>query len=540
MDPWSTHHLDLIPRLGWVTEPTPVTEHAAIARRLGLGGLWIKRDDRLAVLCGGTKPRKLDYLLAAKPFAAADGWHAAGSIGSGHLVALAQAAKQLGRQLHAHAFWVPPSPQILDNLAFVASHTEHLCFYEGRVRMALRRPQLFSSAYRGRPVIPPGASTPDATLGMVRAGLELGEQIREGLLPRPERIYVALGSGGTAAGLVVGLSLAQVETSLHAVATVERSLSSASRLRDLIHATWRALHHHLPRLEPHPTQLIPWRIDRQSLGRGYAHESDAGEAAMTLLLTEDVQLEGVYTAKAMASLQRDAKRERLGPCLFWHTAHRGPLPHDDNWQTRLPAALARRLARPSGSSRRRLLLAGGAAAALGLVGIGRVTGYAPWPQWQGAVLAAWEAQVLRAAAEAFLPHATREQLDLLPMGVDHFLCTMPKGLILEIHGLIALVEHGTTPLGLRLSRLTELPPPERAEFFSRLEGHRGLLAQAARGLRDLCLMGFYRQPSTWAALGYEGPWVKRSDDPSADPRPEWPTYEALKASRGVMPKGVVS
>jgi D-cysteine desulfhydrase len=67
-------------------------------------------------------------------------------------------------------------------------------------------------------------------LGVVRAGLELSGQIRSGVLPEPERIYVALGTGGTAIGLSIGLALGGVRTKVVAVAVVESVLSSEARL----------------------------------------------------------------------------------------------------------------------------------------------------------------------------------------------------------------------------------------------------------------------------------------------------------------------
>lgn len=75
-----------------------------LAAELGLAWLGVKRDDQLDALSGGSKPRKLDYLLAAPPFADAPSWAAVGAIGSGNLVALTGAAAVLGRRLDAHVF----------------------------------------------------------------------------------------------------------------------------------------------------------------------------------------------------------------------------------------------------------------------------------------------------------------------------------------------------------------------------------------------------------------------------------------------------
>src|SRR5256885_1804915 len=53
--------------------------------------------------------------------------------------------------------------------------------------------------------VPLGGSTPLGTLGHVNAALELAEQVAAGALPEPAAVVVPLGSGGTAAGLLLGL-----------------------------------------------------------------------------------------------------------------------------------------------------------------------------------------------------------------------------------------------------------------------------------------------------------------------------------------------
>ena len=44
------------------------------------------------------------------------------------------------------------------------------------------------------------------------AAYELADQVRAGLLPEPSSLYVPVGTGGTQAGLVVGLRLAGLRT----------------------------------------------------------------------------------------------------------------------------------------------------------------------------------------------------------------------------------------------------------------------------------------------------------------------------------------
>lgn len=342
---WRLVNLDPLARLGWVDAPTPLTPLPDLAERLGVDALTIKRDDLSPPLCGGTKPRKLDYLLATTPLAQAAAWHSMGAIGSGHLAALTAAAHRLGRRLFAHCFWEPISGNVVENLAFVASGPTVLRYHASRSSLLVNHPRLLlAKEVEGFPVIPPGATTPAGMVGLVRAGLELAEQIEAGVLAQPDRIYVALGSGGTVVGLSVGLALGGVRTTIHAVAVVERPLATAGRLNALT----RQLRGYLETRGlgwPAGLRPVPVLIDRKHLGRGYGLPTTDSRAACEILSAHGIALEPVYTGKAMAALVADGRRRQIGPVLFWHTAHRPGLDASPEWRSRLPAALDRRLGR---------------------------------------------------------------------------------------------------------------------------------------------------------------------------------------------------
>jgi len=548
---WSLDDLDVIPRRGWLDQPTPVTPLPRVAAALGLEHLAVKRDDLCGPLFGGTKPRKLDYLLASPPFAEAEAWAATGGIGSGNVVAVTAAAQELGRKAHAHLFWTPISAGILDNLAFTASGAETLTFYGSRVALALKSPGLVLSAAPssdggGIPAIAPGATSPLGMVGLVRAALELREQVRAGELPEPARLYVPLGSGGTAAGLSVGLGLAGLRTAVVAVAVVERPLALGSRLRALQRQLVALLEAQGIRPVPPPAPLV---IERGHLGRGYAVPTAEALAACELLASEGLTLEPVYAGKAMAGLLADAAhaahaahaaRKRLGPVLFWQTARRSPLPRDERWRERLPPALAKRIADPGAArvGRRRVLVGLGAAAAAGVLGARFLGGYPDLPGFRGAVLSEREAHIVAAAAEALLPaEATAAERGEIAPRLDRYLNGMSARTLREVSAMLLLVEHGTSALGGRLRRFTSLDPAARSVYLAGLEARGGLISQAYRGLRDLVMLAYYQQPSTWAALGYEGPRVPLDHDPRGKLRADWPAYDAMVAPRGAVPRG---
>jgi D-cysteine desulfhydrase len=531
--------LDAIPRLGWVAEATPVTPLPALATGLGLEFFGVKRDDLCEPLHGGSKPRKLDYVLAAQPFVDAPVWAGVGGIGSGALVALTAAAAKLGRRLEANVFWTTVSAGVVDNLAFTASGPTEVRFYPSRVAIALRRPSLFGVGKgSGLALVAPGATSALGMVGSVRAGLELAAQIRAGELPEPERLYVAFGSGGMAAGLSVGLALGGVRTTVAAIAVVERLISTRARLRGLQREVIAVLERAGIAT---PTALPEIAVDRAHLGRGYAEPTAESLAACEALAAEGIELEPVYTGKAMAALRDDARRLGLRRVLLWQTARRSPLPHAADWRARLPPALARALVDPAAFGRRigrrRVLRTFGAVAAVGLAA--RVTGYPALPGWHGEVLSTWEALVVAAAAEALLPPAaTAAELASIPARVDRYLVGMPPPVRREVHALLAFVEHGTA-LARHVSRFTRLPVAAREAFLADLEARGGVTSQAYRGLRDLCMLALYQQPSSWAALGYDGPRQPLDYDPRGPDRWPWPAYDAMVAPAGALPRGVV-
>ncbi len=523
--------LDAFPRLGWVEAATPITPLPALAHELGLGWLGAKRDDQAPDLYGGSKVRKLDFALAAPRLADAPRWISFGAIGSGHLATLTAAASHLGRRLLAHCFFEPLGPWVEEELAFTASGPTELTYCRTRLRLASRFPR--ELAGRGEGVVPPGATDGVGMLGMVRAGLELAEQMDAGELPALDRVYVPLGSGGCAVGLSLGLALGGRRPTIHAVAAVERWFSRTGRLRRLLEASREALRDRGidARLDPAP--LV---IDRTQVGPGYGHATAASLRAVGSLAPLGLDLEPVYSGKAMAALREDAATARGARVLFYATGHRRPLPHAPDWEARLPAALQHdlRAARGARGGRRRWI-AGGVAAAAGVALGARLGFHRDVAGWRGHTLYAWEGAVLAAAAEAIVPERAGGAIpggvspDAIAVHVDRYLIGMPPGTRTEIHAMLALIEHGTWLEG-RALRFTRLAPSARRAVLAGLAGRGGDLALAAKGLRDLCYLGYYQDPRTWPELGYGGPWVRAGAGPRGP-------YDALVAPAGAAPPG---
>lgn len=537
MTAWSLSTLDPIPRLGWVDAPTPVEALPEAADELGFSWFGVKRDDRIEALRGGNKVRKLDYLLALEPFASAQRWASLGAVGSGHLAATTLAAAELGRTLEAHVFWEPASPSVTENLACIASGPTEIHFRHNRFGLVLRSWRVFRGRRDGpTPCIPAGGTVPEGVVGIVRGALELAAQIDAGELPAPDVIVVPWGTGGTAVGIALGLALAGKPTEVRAVATLEGWAVPTSVLGHHMQAALAYFERQglaLPK-DFTPSTVVPVR---GFVGPGYGHTTPDGLEAVQWLRGHGAGAEPIYGGKALSALRAHAGELAGKRVLYWLTNHGGNLPTDPSWRERLPKPLQARLDGGRGPTRRRVLLGAGAAALL-VTGWRHTVGYGDFAGWQGLVLSRKEALVVAAAAEAVIPDRPGPLPTDGPTGrevaeaVDRYLVGMPKPMQLEIHGMFELLEQGTA-LDLQLARLTKADPARRLRFLLRLESFGGLIAQASRGIRDLCLLGWYQDPRTWPELGYNGPLVPEGGMGGTS------RYAPLVAAPGQDPKGAL-
>jgi 1-aminocyclopropane-1-carboxylate deaminase/D-cysteine desulfhydrase-like pyridoxal-dependent ACC family enzyme len=312
--------------------PTPLQLAAPATLPGECAGLWLKRDDACARPYGGNKVRKLEFLLADALRKQHDSVFTFGVAGSNHALATAIYAASVG--LEARLLLTPQS-----NSSFVgrnlrmgrwAGARQIHCATEAE---ALRKARILELGGRGttRPPyrIPGGGSSPLGAVGFVNAGLELAEQVRAGLMPEPDDVYLALGTMGTAAGLALGFAAAGLRTRLVLVRVVRADIASPRRFRALYHGTARLLHRHDPRFPLAPVDGSRIETRHEFIGPGYARFTEEGMAALEFARRAfGIRLEGTYTGKAFACLLADLESGRLAGrhVLFWNTYNSQPLP----------------------------------------------------------------------------------------------------------------------------------------------------------------------------------------------------------------------
>jgi len=310
----STHALfDAHPALAKTLPRTELGHFPSRIDQAKRTNLWTKRDD----LLGGGKTRKLELYFGDAKAAGKTRIVTSGGTGSNQAVAVARFGRAHGFDVGVYLAPQPLSSLVATNLAADAALGAEVRRFPSVIEAhseALREAKERGDTY----VIPPGGTTPLGTLGFVSAGLELARDVESGRMPAPRRVYVALGLGGTSAGLAIGLALAGMKSEVVAVRTSNPTSVTLSTLRAIHEETMsflRARDASVPAIAFHDVHV---HIDPRWVGGGYGFATPAGDAAILRARDESaLELDPVYTGKAFAAVLDD---DTSDPLLFWNTA----------------------------------------------------------------------------------------------------------------------------------------------------------------------------------------------------------------------------
>jgi D-cysteine desulfhydrase len=312
-----------LPKTAFASLPTPLSQHV-LDTQAGRSDISIKHDENTSAVYGGNKVRKLEYILHRAIQRGAKRVATFGAIGSNHALATAIFARKLGLQCTCFLAHQRPTANVVPVLNQHLQLGTQLVRYGGGIDQL----KLFRRYIQKRDtwVIPLGGSCWFGAVGFVNAGLELAAQIDGGEIPCPERIYIANGTMGSAAGLAIGLALAGIPAQLHAVRVADNSFTHWQVLRKLIDKTALMLQ----RLDDSFPGDIVRRVNIVWRGEfyagGYAHADNATKDAVRIAADEfDLELETTYTGKAMAALIHDV-RGTTRSSLFWNTYSSQALP----------------------------------------------------------------------------------------------------------------------------------------------------------------------------------------------------------------------
>jgi D-cysteine desulfhydrase len=298
------------PRLKLGRWPTPVRHAPETSKELATQ-VWVKLEEDCGTW-GGNKVRKLEYVLAdarAKGIGRFSSW----SVGTSNWTsALAFHASNNGFDVRLYLWGEIPEDyrRLYDSLG-----TEVVSI--GEPRLALGTAAGLIKPRRGDElVLPPGGSSPAGDAGSRHTGEEIAAAISSGEMPRPNAVFVALGTAGTSGGLAAGLAARGLDVRVVAVKVAGRPYGN------IVSARYRARRSLRGAKGAAQPALI---ADTRFFAPGYAEPNDASREAQAIARLDGLELDGTYAAKAFASLVAHARAGRSGPFLFVHTSP-GPPP----------------------------------------------------------------------------------------------------------------------------------------------------------------------------------------------------------------------
>lgn len=310
-----------MPRIKLCQLPTDLESASNLSEKLENVTVYFKRDDNTGLAMGGNKGRKLEFLLADAIKKEADVIITTGSIQSNHTRMTCAACRKLGLDVILVLKGKKPlsfqGNLLLEKLMNADIRFVDALSYDD-IGITVNYIMSELKAEGKKPYfIPVGGSVGLGACGYVDCALELFNQADKQNL-RIDYIVNAVGSGGTSAGLEVGVRLAKknskiVGISVDAEKTVFKQDISriAQDCASLLEADLKIL--------PEDITVFDEYIGED----GYGKPSRQGIEAIKLVAeTEGIILDPVYSGKAMAGLIDLVKKgffEKGSNIVFIHT-----------------------------------------------------------------------------------------------------------------------------------------------------------------------------------------------------------------------------
>ncbi len=290
--------------------PTPVQflkKLSGRASKFSETRIYVKRDDLTHGIAAGNKIRKLEYLFAEAISKKATTVVTCGGLQSNHARATAALARQLGLKCVLLLKKSPDEREVLTgNLLLDRIFDADIRIitteqYEDIAKMFFSVSEELRANDQIPHVIAEGGSSDVGSLGYIDAVQEIREQATtdESLPDHFDTIVVANGSGGTHAGLLMGVSLHGLDHQTRIVSfnVCRTAVEMSDRVKKVALATIQR-----QRL---PISLMPADIHVIDgyVGPGYGKASpELYDFIVKLARDEGILLDPVYTGKAMHGL----------------------------------------------------------------------------------------------------------------------------------------------------------------------------------------------------------------------------------------------
>jgi D-cysteine desulfhydrase len=310
--------LDALPRERFGLLPTPLAPAPALARAIGLNELWIKHDELIGFGFGGNKVRGLELLIGDAKARGADTVVTGAGAQSNHVRASAAAAAHAGMDCVA-AYWGEEPSAVQGNLMLTRLLGAQTRFSNSQDRAQVdvaitQIAQELRNAGRKPYAIPRGGACALGVLGHVLAVRELMQQCEaQGL--KPATIWLAVGSGGTLAGWLLGSKLLGAAWRIEGVTVSRPAQEVRARVATLAFEAAQVLGADVA------IDADAAIVHDAFIGAGYGGATAEGGAAIQLAARcQGVFFDPTYTGKAFAGLAAHAPRlAGAGPVVFLHT-----------------------------------------------------------------------------------------------------------------------------------------------------------------------------------------------------------------------------
>jgi D-cysteine desulfhydrase len=308
--------------------PTPLEPMKRLSAEVG-AEVWVKRDGLTHPVYGGNKIRKFEFIFGDLLRKGARAVLTGGGLGSHHTLATAVIARQFGVQAVCAYYCQPIDEEVFRNLRLSAGLGIEAHFCGDYVGLALSFARQYARWWvrTGRPpyFIYPGGPGTLGVLGYVNAAFEIQAQWAAMGGRKPEAMFVAAGSCGTFAGLLLGARLAGLDAAVVGVRIIEEDVANRAKIARMVNRAARYLWRRdplVPRIEIRPGEV---QLLDGYLGAGYAHPTEKGRRAVERVAeTENLPLETTYTGKAMAALLDYVERHPGARVLFVDTFAEAP------------------------------------------------------------------------------------------------------------------------------------------------------------------------------------------------------------------------
>jgi 1-aminocyclopropane-1-carboxylate deaminase/D-cysteine desulfhydrase-like pyridoxal-dependent ACC family enzyme len=324
----------------------------SVTRQIDCSDLLVMSESSARYPVFGNKARKYEFLLPNLKWSGSERLGTMGAVSSNHALQFALAnrvsdltgdGQPLNCALDMVLFEVPGVPTDMSRLAFLRSLVQHISLARNDVELAGDAAYAYGTHWLHPDtdsLVPPGGSNEVSALGHMNAIAELAQLLdaAQAWKAPPDVIFVAMGSGSTVLGLLLGVHLMGWNTKVVGVADQDKSPLTRwvvnrqpsvpfveGNVAQLARSTVEWLHKiRFPGISPDVLRVMQHETfvpDSTSWEPGYGLIEPADGERAKELKEAGLSLDPVFTLKAWRSLLTMSQTGALKnkKILFWNT-----------------------------------------------------------------------------------------------------------------------------------------------------------------------------------------------------------------------------